>query len=145
VAKQYVVDGRVRLFAGLMRVFTRLGISGRVVMMTTRGRHSGEARTIPISPIEVGGRRYVVSPYGQRGWVHNVRANPSVELRRGSSVKRAVLAEVTPGEAVPVLQAYYARETITRPYFAVPADPTPADFAAVAGSHPVFAVHPASS
>lgn len=141
MAKRYVLDRRIRFINRLMRVMTRLGISGPTVMMTTRGRRSGEPRSVAVSPIEVAGTRYIVSPYGEVGWVRNVRADPSVELKRRSRTDRAKLVEVALDQAPPVLDQYYAREKITRPYFDVPAQPSRADFVAVVGSHPVFSVH----
>jgi deazaflavin-dependent oxidoreductase (nitroreductase family) len=140
VAKQYVVGGKVRFVNGLMRVFTAVGVSGPTVMMTMKGRQSGVARTVPVSPIDVGGHRYLVSPYGEVGWVSNVRANPHVEFRRRRHVETVTVTEIPAAEAAPVLEAYFAREKMTRPYFDVPAAPSADDFAAVAAAHPVFVV-----
>jgi hypothetical protein len=39
-----------------------------------------------------------------------------------------------------LLAAYWKQERITRPYFDVPSDPQPADFAVGAENHPVFKI-----
>jgi hypothetical protein len=66
MAKKYEVTGSINR---LTSVLARLGV-GRTQMMTTTGRKSGEARRVPVSPIVVDGVEYLVSPYGERAWVH---------------------------------------------------------------------------
>jgi deazaflavin-dependent oxidoreductase (nitroreductase family) len=48
-----------------------LGFNG---LITTRGRTTGRPRTTPVAIIEVGGRRWVWSPWGDVNWVRNLRA-----------------------------------------------------------------------
>jgi deazaflavin-dependent oxidoreductase (nitroreductase family) len=48
-----------------------LGFNG---LITIRGRTSGEPRTTPIAIIDVSGRRWVWSPWGEVNWVRNLRA-----------------------------------------------------------------------
>jgi deazaflavin-dependent oxidoreductase (nitroreductase family) len=48
-----------------------LGFNG---LITIRGRTSGEPRTNPIAIIDVAGRRWVWSPWGEVNWVRNLRA-----------------------------------------------------------------------
>jgi len=43
-------------------------------LMTIRGRQSGLPRTTPLAIIEVSGRRWVWSPWGEVHWVRNLRA-----------------------------------------------------------------------
>lgn len=43
-------------------------------LVTIRGRKSGVPRTTPLAIIEVGGRRWVWSPWGEVHWVRNLRA-----------------------------------------------------------------------
>lgn len=109
-------------------------------MLTTTGQMSGKPRQVPVSPIELGGSEYLVAPYGEVAWVRNVRSNPNVTLRHGSSDRRVRLEEITGEEAAEMVAAYYARETFPRPYMDVPENPTMADFAAKAGRFPVFRV-----
>ncbi len=48
-----------------------LGFNG---LITIRGRKSGIDRTIPLAIIDVAGRRWVWSPWGDVQWVQNLRA-----------------------------------------------------------------------
>jgi len=43
-------------------------------LVTIRGRKSGLPRTTPLAIIEVSGRRWVWSPWGEGHWVRNLRA-----------------------------------------------------------------------
>lgn len=116
----------------------RLGV-GRSETLTTTGRKSGKPREVPVSPIDVGGQEYLVAPYGEVSWVHNARANPTVTLRSGGSVKRRRLVEVT-DEAAHVAKAYWDKEKFPRQYMDVPGEADVSDFASVAGRFPVFRV-----
>lgn len=49
-----------------------LGFNG---LITIRGRKSGLPRTTPIAIIEVSGRRWIWSPWGDVQWVRNLRAD----------------------------------------------------------------------
>lgn len=137
MAKKYEVTGA---FNRLTSVPARLGV-GRTQLMTTIGRKSGEARRAPVSPVVVDGVEYLVSPYVERAWVRNVRANPMVTLRHGLKQRQVRLEEVSDGAAV--VAGYYARESFSRPYMDVPENPTVDDFAARSARFPVFRVTPA--
>jgi deazaflavin-dependent oxidoreductase (nitroreductase family) len=113
---------------------------GRTEVLTTKGRTSGLARQVPVSPIEVEGTEYLVAPYGEVAWVRNARAEPNGTLRRGSTDRQVRLTEVSGDAAAEAVAAYYARETFPRPYMDVPENPAIADFAAKAGEFPVFRV-----
>ena len=123
----------------LMSWAARRGL-GKTQLMTTTGRKSGERREVPVSPLELNGVEYVVSPYGEVSWVHNVRANSSVTLRHGSKERQVRLEEIIGPTAASVAAAYYDRESYARPYMDVPENPTEADFAAKAVLFPVFRV-----
>ncbi len=57
-------------------------------LLRVRGRKTGLPRTTPVSLIEHEGRRWLVAPYGEVGWVRNARAAGEAELLRGSAVER---------------------------------------------------------
>jgi deazaflavin-dependent oxidoreductase (nitroreductase family) len=137
MAKKYEVTGAINR---LTSALARLGV-GRTELMTTIGRKSGEARRVPVSPIVLDGVEYLVSPYGERAWVQNARANPMVTLRHGPKQRQVRLEEVSDGAAV--VAGYYARESFSRPYMEVPENPTVDDFAARSDQFPVFRVTPA--
>ena len=48
-----------------------LGFNG---LITIRGRKTGNPRTTPIAIIDVGGRQWIWSPWGDVHWVRNLRA-----------------------------------------------------------------------
>lgn len=109
----------------------------RLVVLTTIGHRTGEQREVPVAPIHHDGVTYLVAPYGEVSWVHNVRAHPEATLRRGRTVRRVVLHEVDHPE---VVKRYYEREPIASRFMEVPGEGSVTDFAAVAGRFPVFRV-----
>src|SRR5260370_38620085 len=56
---------------------------GPNALITIRGRKSGEPRTTPVALIEIGGRRWVSSPFGDVNWVRNLRAAGEPTIRIG--------------------------------------------------------------
>ena len=139
MARRYSVTGRVRLVNMLMGFLNRIGLTGSLNhTLTTLGRTSRKARSTPITLAELGGRRYLVAPYGPVGWVHNIRATGIATLSRSGDDEAITVRELPAPEAAPVLHHYYTTVKITRPYFDVPADPKVADFVLIAPHHPVF-------
>ena len=136
MAKEYQVTRNVNR---VMSWAARRGM-GKTQLMTTTGRKSGQRRETPVSPLVLDGIEYVVSPYGEVSWVHNVRANPVVTLRHGSNERQVRLEEMTGSTAASAAAAYYERENFARPYMDVPENPTTADFAAKSALFPVFKV-----
>jgi deazaflavin-dependent oxidoreductase (nitroreductase family) len=84
----------------------RAGIPmGPNVLMTVRGRRSGVPRTVPVAVLEVEGRRFVFSPFGEVAWVHNLRAAGEAELRHGRRRETVAAEELSPETAAPFLEA----------------------------------------
>ena len=54
-----------------------MGFNG---LITIRGRKSGLPRTTPIAIIQVSGRRWVWSPWGDVNWVRNLRAAGDAQI-----------------------------------------------------------------
>jgi deazaflavin-dependent oxidoreductase (nitroreductase family) len=82
---------------------TTLGNTGLpVVIITNRGVRTGKARKTPVMRVEHGGRYAAVGSQGgaptHPNWVHNFRANPSVQLQDGPHRKDMVAREVTGAE-----------------------------------------------
>jgi len=75
---------------------------GPMLLLTTTGRKSGQARTVPLLYMEDGGRLVVVGSNGGRpeppAWLRNLRANPKAEVQIGSRRHR-VRAEILDGAA----------------------------------------------
>ncbi len=69
------IPRRVRLFSPILRFLLNAGVPlGFNRLVSIRGRKSGLTRTTPLAVIEVGGRRWVWSPWGESQWVRNLRA-----------------------------------------------------------------------
>lgn len=112
----------------------------RVHLLTTVGRKTGRERTTPVTLVEVGGSRWLVAPYGEVGWVHNVRAAGVATFSRGGRSERVRLVEAPAEEAAPVLAHYLETVSIVRPYFDVEHDSPLTDIAREAHRHPVFRI-----
>ena len=67
-------------------------------LLTVPGRTTGVPRTTPLAILEVGGRRWVWSPWGDVHWVRNLRAagSATISVRRREERVRAV--ELDPDE-----------------------------------------------
>ncbi|GAA3656730.1 nitroreductase family deazaflavin-dependent oxidoreductase [Microbacterium marinilacus] len=125
----------------IMAALGRRGVApGGVSALTVAGRRSGEPRTVPVTPVEVGGRRYLVAPYGPVEWVRNLRAAGEATLQRGAQAERIRVTELDADAAAPVLKHYVQRIAIVRPHVAAAPDADVSEFAAIASHHPVFLV-----
>jgi deazaflavin-dependent oxidoreductase (nitroreductase family) len=129
----------------IMSALVRAGLVPRSYLLTTRGRQTGRPRTNPVVPVEHGGRRWLVAPYGPVSWVHNARAAGRVSLTRRRDTRDYTIREVSPEEAGPVIQRYLRLAPSARPYFQASKDSPVADFVAEAGRHPVFELTPAGA
>jgi deazaflavin-dependent oxidoreductase (nitroreductase family) len=126
----------INLVVGAM---TSLGIGGQsTYLLSTKGKRTGQRRTTPVTLVTADGERWLVSPYGTVGWVHNVRAYPEVTIRRGRRAETLRAHEVSPAVAGPVLQAYLRRVRVTAPFFDAKADDPVERFVTEALNHPVF-------
>jgi deazaflavin-dependent oxidoreductase (nitroreductase family) len=144
VAKRYALTGTTKAFNGLAKGLMRLGIpTGNVVLLTVPGRRTGQPRSTVLNLHVENGRRYLVSPYGQVGWVENVRAaGGKARLKFHGRMEDIRLQELPAAQAAPLLKYYAEKFKIVAPYFdAKPADPVER-FAAEAGKHPAFEVLP---
>ena len=83
-------------------------------------------------------KRWLVSSYGDVGWVHNLRADPSLMLRRGRHHESLVAHELSQAEADPILKRYVNQVPITAPYFDAKRSAPDSEFADEAARHPVF-------
>jgi deazaflavin-dependent oxidoreductase (nitroreductase family) len=139
MARQYRLGPVRRAVNAVVTPLIRLGVTPRnTVLLTTTGRKSGRARTTPVTLVDFAGERWLVSSYGDVGWVHNVRASPRVVLRWGRGAESFYAEPVNAAQAGPVLKVYVRRVPVTAPYFdAKRADPVEA-FVAEAQRHPVF-------
>jgi deazaflavin-dependent oxidoreductase (nitroreductase family) len=126
-----------RLLNALVRPLARLGLAPHVYVLTVPGRTTGKPHSTPVRLIE-NGRRWLVAPYGEVGWVRNARAAGTVTLDRRGRSETVAIEEVGPEEAAPVLREYVRKVPVVRPYFEVDRNAPVEAFAAEAARHPVF-------
>jgi hypothetical protein len=93
-----------------------------------------------VTLVEEAGKRWLVAPYGEVGWVRNARAAKQVTLSRGRRFETVRIVELTAEDAAPVLKKYLARVAVVRPFFDVTPKSNLREFVAEASRHPVFRV-----
>jgi F420H(2)-dependent quinone reductase len=85
------------------RVFNRLAmVFGMGETLTVTTRRSKRPQRIPVIPVDVAGKMYVVSTRGESEWVKNLRADPSAMIGNVEYVAR----EISEHERRDVLEAY---------------------------------------
>jgi deazaflavin-dependent oxidoreductase (nitroreductase family) len=100
-----------------------------VVLLTTTGRKTGKARTVPLGSFEDGGDRLIVASFAGRpthpAWYNNLVANPEVTIQLGQRTYRARAETVTGEERARLWQMI------------ITAAPTFADYQKKAGSREI--------
>jgi deazaflavin-dependent oxidoreductase (nitroreductase family) len=88
----------------------------RILLLTTTGRKSGQARTVPLPYFEYDGRTLVVASFAggdkDPAWLLNLRDQPEVELqigRRRGAAHAAILDERDRASLWPRLVADWPR------------------------------------
>jgi deazaflavin-dependent oxidoreductase (nitroreductase family) len=71
----------------------------KIILLTTKGRKTGEPRTVPVVPYRDGDEMYVIASMAgapqHPAWFHNLSADPDVSVQLGAETWRA-RAEVVP-------------------------------------------------
>jgi deazaflavin-dependent oxidoreductase (nitroreductase family) len=134
-----------KLFMVLLRLGLPISRVESPVVLTVPGRRTGKPRSTPVTPMEFGGKRYVVNGYPGADWVNNVRAAGEATLAQRRRTERVRMVELSPGEARPVLRAFPAAvptgvELMKR--VGLLTDGTPDDAEGLAGRCPVFRIDP---
>jgi hypothetical protein len=107
-----------------------------------RGRKSGKMISLPIDPLDLDGRRYLVCARGNSNWVRNARAAGEVTLVRAMRRHRFAVSELAPALRPPVLKAYLDRFAgEVQRFFPVPKGSAAEAFADLAPRYPVFELH----
>ena len=120
-----------------------------MVLLTIRGRKSGEPRTTPVNVFHRGDRHYVFGTFGETNWVRNLRsAGEAILTERGRRVPvDAVELSVEEGAPVlrellePLLRTPLAARVLPRFYHVTPGAPL-ADYVAESRRHPIFELRP---
>jgi deazaflavin-dependent oxidoreductase (nitroreductase family) len=91
----------VSLLNPLSRRLLRAGVSlGPNALVTIQGRTSGLPRTTPLAIIEVEGRRWVWSPWGEVNWVRNLRAAGRATITVNRRSEEVLARELDPTERI---------------------------------------------
>ncbi len=137
--KKYQVNLQVKIINSLMLSLIRLGFAPKhTYLLTVRGRKSGKTYSTPVTLVEDSGKRWLVAPYGEVGWVRNARAAGEVVLTRRGRSERVSIVCIGPEESAPVLKKYIVLEPITKRYFEAGTESPVKAFEAESARHPVF-------
>lgn len=140
MAKTFRPTFVLRSFNTLTTFLLRTGISvDSMMLLTVRGRKSGQLRTTPVSLFERDGQRWVTAPYGAVNWVRNLRAAGEATLTRGRRSERISAVELSAQEAAPILKQVLAlAPSFLRAYYDVTSESSLEEIEREAPRHPVF-------
>jgi deazaflavin-dependent oxidoreductase (nitroreductase family) len=131
------------VFNGFVAFVTKRGLSVRGSrILVVRGRKSGQIRTTPVNPLEIGGKHYLVAPRGETEWVRNLRAARGGELRLGRQREPIGAEELSDELKPPILREYLRRWKMeTAKFFeGVTAESPEPEFRRIAPRYPVFRI-----
>jgi hypothetical protein len=133
-------SGIERLFGRILMSLVRIGlVRSHFYVLEVRGRKSGKVVSLPVDPLDLDGRRYLVCARGNTNWVRNARAAGEITLVRAMRRHRYIVHELAPEMRPPILKAYldrFAREV--QRFFPVPKGSPVEAFGDVAARYPVF-------
>jgi deazaflavin-dependent oxidoreductase (nitroreductase family) len=120
----------------------RVGVKkGNMVLLTVRGRRSGQPHTVPVALIEYDGQRWLTAPYGVVNWVRNLRVAGEATLTCGRYTEYISVSEVSAQKAVPILKrSLIGTPSFVLAYFNVTPESSLAEFEREVPNHPVFLV-----
>ena len=109
-------------------------------VLEVKGRTSGVWRATPVKMLELDGRRYLVSMYGETNWVKNLRVQGGGRIRLAGQVTDFRAVEFADKEKTPVLRAYMKRYWSLVSGMTIVASPDAPDgeITRAASMHPVF-------
>jgi deazaflavin-dependent oxidoreductase (nitroreductase family) len=141
VALKFKVNASRRVADTVTKVLLSLRLAPKgYYLLTTIGRKTGISRSNPVTLIEEGNRRWLVSPFGNVSWVYNAKASGKVTLTRNGKSETVAIRECSAEQAAPVLRKYVMNVPITRPYFDVGIDSSEEAYLAEVPKHPVFEI-----
>jgi deazaflavin-dependent oxidoreductase (nitroreductase family) len=131
----------------------RLGLPmGPNVLLTVRGRKTGQPRTFPVAILKTGGRQYLFSAFGEVSWVHNLRAAGTATIGHGRRTRTVTATEVGPSDAAVALEAGLRPimrvpliGTMIAGWYGIDRRSTEDDYLAAAGRHPAFELREAEA
>jgi hypothetical protein len=129
-----------RAFGQLLMMLVRIGlVRGHFHVLEVRGRKSGRIFSVPVDPLTLDGRLYLVCPRGRSNWVRNAMAAGEITLIQARRRRRYRVADVPAGQRAPVLKAYldaFAAEV--QRFFPIPKGSPVERFEALAADYPVL-------
>lgn len=144
-ARRYLRPGAVeRIFGHTLAFLIRIGlIRGHFFVLEVRGRKTGRTISLPVDPLDLDGKRYLVCARGESNWVRNARAAGEVVLARAMRRHLYAVHELSPTERPPVLKAYLDRfASEVQRFFPVPMGSPVEAFNDLAPRYPVFELQP---
>ncbi|MFW0787100.1 nitroreductase/quinone reductase family protein [Gordonia sp. CPCC 206044] len=100
-------QGADHTFNSVVRWLAARGVNlAGAQVLTVTGRTSGRPQSVPVNPLHLDGRHYLVAPRGVTQWVRNVRVDDSAELRRGRRRREVRLVETESDARAPIIRAY---------------------------------------
>ena len=129
------------------------------ILLTVRGRRTGKPRTVPVSLLELDGRRFVQASYGATGWAVNLRAAGEATITDHGGPVPVQAVELPPEQAAAILRRAvepYRQSRLLRAllgsrwrppvallrHYRIRVDDTPEDYLAEAQRHPLFELRP---
>lgn len=110
------------------------------MVLTVRGRKSGEPRSVVVNVLDLNDKQYLLSPHGASNWVKNVRAEGRLQLHRGKKRASYRASEVTdPEEKLAIMRAYLDRWSWqVRGFMGVDKSASDDELRAIIDKHPMF-------
>ena len=125
---------------------------GPNVLLTVRGRKTGQPRTFPVAILKADGREYLFSAFGEVSWVHNLRAAGRATIGHGRRTRTVTATEIEPAAAAVVLEAGLRPimrvpliGTMIAGWYGIDGHSSVEDYLAAAGRHPAFELHDVES
>jgi hypothetical protein len=87
-----------RTLGQLLAFLVRIGvIRAHFYLLEVRGRKSGKTISLPVDPLDLGGKLYLVSARGETNWARNARTAGEVVLARAMRRRRYAVRELSLG------------------------------------------------
>ena len=144
-ATKFLKPGGVeRLFGRALVRLVRIGlVRGHFYVLEVRGRKTGRVISLPVDPIEIGGKRYLVCARGESNRVRNARSAGEIVLMRAMRRQRFAVRELPPDLRSPIPKAYLDQFSAeVQRFFPVPKGSPVEAFEALAPRYPVFELRP---
>jgi len=141
------VPGLVTVTNGFVSRLARLGLPlGPNMLLTVRGRKSGTPHSTPVAIIQVAGRRWVQSPFGEVQWTRNLRAAGEATLTKGRHTEQVAATPLTEEEAAVFYRDFLGPNLRRSPFSrmigaALGLNKLVEDPEAAAATHAVFELH----